>query len=158
MDPPIPGLDKSIIVQPSRLHITLGVMALKEDSSHSDGASRESEVQVTGTTPENLSEPQPDPPPKTISEALTLLEGLRGKITEEMGTREGASSNSGTVMVPLNTMGALRTDKKQTAHVLWMGPKKSQATAALDRVSGECRSSACLPFLCHNDRPGQQSI
>jgi hypothetical protein len=140
-------LDKSIIVQPSRLHITLGVMALTEDHNIPGGASGESEVQLTGTGSHNSSEPQDTPPTKTVSEALSLLHGLSERIKEVLETREDASSGSGMVMVPLNTMGVFGTGKKQSAHVLWVGPTKSRETTALDKVSGECLLSVvCLPF------------
>jgi hypothetical protein len=133
-------------VLPSRLHITLGVMALRDDFS-SEGKFKASEAQATGTDPQNPSESHEDPSPKTVSEALALLHGLKGKITEELKPDSISSLDPGIVTVPLNTMGVFNADKKQTAHVLWTGPKKSHDITALDKVSSKpIDSEVYLPF------------
>jgi hypothetical protein len=132
-------------VQPSRLHITLGVMALRDDFS-SEGKFKASKAQATGTDPQNPSESQGDPSPKTVSEALALLHGLKGMIMDELKP-DSTSLHPGIVTVPLNTMGVFNADKKQTAHVLWIGPKKSHDITALDKVSSKpIDSEVYLPF------------
>jgi len=122
-------------------------MALKDDFSFLEGGSQDLGVQVTGTDPQNPSESEEDPPAKTVSEALALLRELKDRITEELKPDSTSSSDPGTVTIPLNTMGVFNTDKKQTAHVLWIGPKKSHDITALDRVSSRpIDSEVYLPF------------
>jgi hypothetical protein len=119
-------------------------MALRDDL---EGNFKASEVQVTGTDPQNPSGSQEDPPPKTVSEALALLHGLKDRITEELKPDSTSSSDPGIVTIPLNTMGVFNADKKHTAHVLWIGPKKSHDITALDKVSSRpIDSELCLPF------------
>jgi hypothetical protein len=112
-------------------------MALRDDFSVSEGNFKGSGVQATETNPQNPSESHEDPPPKTVSEALTLLHRLKDRITEELKPDSSSASDPGIVTIPLNTIGVFNTDKKQTAHVLWIGPKKSHDITALDKVSSK---------------------
>lgn len=81
---------------------------------------------------------------KTVQEALDLLESIKGSILKEL-TRGGGD---GTLAVPLNTMDILQTEKNKTAHVLWIGPKRSIAPTTLDRVAGMSHIS----LRARNDR------
>lgn len=112
-------MDKSILMQPVRLHITLGVMTLNEDSNPVNET-----VEGPGAT-----ETQPEQPPRTVSDALALLYSLKDAIVEELG------SESKDLIIPLNKMDVLKTEAGQMAHVLWAGPKPSREKSPLDRVS-----------------------
>ena len=110
-----------MIIEPARLHMTLGVMHLRN-------------VQ---TTPPN-NEPGPStqtegPVHKTVADALALLESLRPSIMRELGNVDGSSKLS----IPLDTMGFLQTEKHDNAHVLWIGPRRARSATTLDRVSSK---------------------
>ncbi|KAJ6603703.1 kinase A anchor protein [Mycena sp. CBHHK59/15] len=103
----IDGLDRTILVDPRRLHFTLGVMALSADDG-TDG-------------------PDPDtsqPRPKTLSEAIALLCALAPEI--HAIAREP-------VRVVLDHMGVLKV-KRQQAGVLFVGPGNS-ASADTIRIN-----------------------
>ncbi|KAJ7849419.1 kinase A anchor protein [Mycena olivaceomarginata] len=92
-NPAIEGLDQSILVDPRRLHLTIGVMAL---------SSTESPTQQSNTSG----------PGKTVSEAIALLHSLGPEI--DAITREP-------VPLTLDKMGVLKTQRQQ-AGVLYVGP------------------------------------
>jgi activating signal cointegrator complex subunit 1 len=92
-NPAIEGLDQSILVDPRRLHLTIGVMAL---------SSTESPTQQSNTSG----------PGKTVSEAIALLHSLGSEI--DAITREP-------VLLTLDKMGVLKTQRQQ-AGVLYVGP------------------------------------
>ncbi|KAJ7828019.1 kinase A anchor protein [Mycena olivaceomarginata] len=92
-NPAIEGLDQSILVDPRRLHLTIGVMAL---------SSTESPTQQSNTSG----------PGKTVSEAIALLHSLGPEI--DTITREP-------VPLTLDKMGVLKTQRQQ-AGVLYVGP------------------------------------
>jgi len=97
--PALPGLDRTIVIPPRRLHLTLGVMSL-EDSEASNMAF---DSQASNSR-------------KTLSEALSLLSSLRPQISELLcGAR---------LKVPLQIMGIMPPDggDPDKAHVLWFGP------------------------------------
>ncbi|KAG8806401.1 hypothetical protein FRC18_006113 [Serendipita sp. 400] len=78
-------------------------------------------------------------PAKTIEGALDLLSSLRKDI---MSLITGGSATSGaTLKVPLEVMGVLQSEKNQTAHVLWIGPKKSKEKSILDQVANLVNNS-----------------
>jgi activating signal cointegrator complex subunit 1 len=69
-DPPIAGLHESVIVNPRRLHLTLGVMSLAPEI-----APPASTTSAQGTQ---------DASPKTLSEAVSCLNSIRPRILEEL--------------------------------------------------------------------------
>jgi len=113
--PALPGLDRTIVIPPRRLHLTLGVMSL-EGSENSNIAF---DSQATNSR-------------KTLSEALSLLSSLRPQILELLcGAR---------LKVPLHMMGIMPPDRgdPDKAHVLWLGPSRENADAQrLHQVGGE---------------------
>ncbi|KAJ7457885.1 kinase A anchor protein [Mycena latifolia] len=88
----IEGLDKSILVDPRRLHFTIGVMTLSKNLPEADNP---------GTSKA-----------KTVSSAIALLQSLAPEINEI--TRQP-------VLLSLEKMGVLKTKGKQ-AGVLYVGP------------------------------------
>jgi activating signal cointegrator complex subunit 1 len=123
-DPPIEGLDETMIVKPIQLHITLGTMCLNE--SEDDDVSN----------PENQ-----EPEVKTVQQALDLLNSLRAEVMDFLRSSdrsEGGTSNTRKLRVNLDTMGTLNTGENETAHVLWIGPEPSHSSEKTDfeRVAG----------------------
>lgn len=90
----IGGLDKSIVIDPRRLHLTLGVMALEADNSDPS--------------------PSTTPTKKTPQTALALLASLRPHILDILNGDEG-------VKVTLNEMGWFPEGGKGK-NVLFFGP------------------------------------
>jgi hypothetical protein len=113
-----------VIIEPARLHMTLGVMHLRN-------------VQPTPTYPldnEPGSSVQVEVPiHKTVADALALLESLRPLIMRELGNADGSS----TLSIPLDTMGFLQIEKHDNAHVLWIGPRRAHSATTLDRFSSK---------------------
>lgn len=127
-DPPISGLDESILVPPRRLHLTLGVMAL------------------TSTTSANRAEGSTDPiQSRTLDDAVRFLENLKPRLDDLL--RVPTPSPVGQVQkvrVALDSMDTMKLEKDGTAHVLWVGPKggnsrdiASEETNRLRRACGE---------------------
>ncbi|KAL4244527.1 Activating signal cointegrator 1 complex subunit 1 [Abortiporus biennis] len=109
-NPPISGLDQSIVIPPRRMHLTLGVMSLDLDvpSNQTPGAP---------TEPGSSSNLQPNSTlPPTLESSKTLLSDLRPKILEIL------SGNP--LTVPLNRIDIMRPDRgdPEKAHVMWAGP------------------------------------
>ncbi|KAL1661448.1 hypothetical protein GGF50DRAFT_61080, partial [Schizophyllum commune] len=109
--PPVAGLDKSIIIDPRRVHLTLGVMQLEEEDSAPTGtAHADTEAQAIGDPPSS-----PPPPKKTISTALALLRSLAPQLAA-----------LGPARVDLERLGVLKTQKGgREANVLWVGPREA---------------------------------
>lgn len=111
----VPGLDRSIVIPPRRLHLTLGVMSLA-DSEHS---SNTFETQAVNSR-------------KTLSEALSLLSSLQPRVSELLcGAR---------LKVPLDMMNIMPPDERDPdkAHVLWFGPSlENEDAQRLREVAGE---------------------
>lgn len=113
--PMLPGLDRTIVIPPRRLHLTLGVMSL-EDTEHSS-------VAFDGQAVNSR---------KTLSEALSLLTSLEPQISELL---RGAR-----LKVPLQMMNIMPPDggDPDKAHVLWLGPSLEDEDAQrLRQVGGE---------------------
>lgn len=89
----IEGLDRSILVDPRRLHLTIGVMVLSSTESP--------QTDTSGTSQG-----------KTVSDAIALLQSLGPEI--DAITREP-------VLLSLDKMGVLKTQRQQ-AGVLYVGP------------------------------------
>ena len=89
----VEGLDSSIIIDPRRLHMTLGVMALEQDDDSVDPT----EAPETTEAQDHLSK-------KTVSSALYLLNSLKPRISEILQCDKG-------VKVPLEIMDVLKTQR-----------------------------------------------
>ena len=89
----VEGLDSSILIDPRRLHMTLGVMALEQDDDSVDPAD----------APE-ISATQDHLPKKTVSSALYLLNSLKPRISEILQFDKG-------IKVPLEILHVLKTQK-----------------------------------------------
>ncbi|KAJ7574701.1 hypothetical protein C8J56DRAFT_1172609 [Mycena floridula] len=115
----IPGLDASIITDPVRLHITIGVMKLASPNVAVKPPKRQ-----VGTAPETDSPArsggsipagtQTLPPEPTIKTALSLLESIKSQLILLMD-RNG-------VTIPLEQLGYFKGRNKSLARVLWVGP------------------------------------
>ncbi|KAH0832401.1 hypothetical protein J3R83DRAFT_13435 [Lanmaoa asiatica] len=119
--PMLPGLDRTVVIPPRRLHLTLGVMSL-EDSEASSIAFESQAINAR----------------KTLSEALSLLSSLRPQVSELLC---GAP-----LKVPLQMMDIMPPDggDPDKAHVLWFGPSlENEDAQRLREVGGEwwcCRN------------------
>jgi hypothetical protein len=91
----VKGLDSSILIDPRRLHMTLGVMALEQD----DNSVEPTEAPDTTTLQGHL-------PRKTVSSALYLLNSLKPRISEILKCDKG-------IKVPLEVMHVLKTENMQ---------------------------------------------
>lgn len=110
----VPGLDRSIVIPPRRLHLTLGVMSL-EDSENSSNV-----VESRGINSR-----------KTLSEALSLLSSLQPQVSKVL---RGAR-----LKVPFKIMDIMPPDggDPDKAHVLWFGPSlESEDAQRLREVGG----------------------
>jgi activating signal cointegrator complex subunit 1 len=109
-DKAIEGLDRSILVDPRRLHFTIGVMTLSADEGPKDGS---------GTSKG-----------KTVSDAIALLRSLGPEINEI--TRQP-------LHLSLDKMGVLKTTRQQ-AGVLYVGPgdEMNEETIKVGRIFGKC--------------------
>ncbi|KAF8875285.1 kinase A anchor protein, partial [Infundibulicybe gibba] len=99
--PPIPGLDSSIIIDPRRMHITLGVMHLEQDipsASHSR------------------------PVRHTVSTALDLLRSLQPQLAQTSGTKLSITLDSMDIFQPQRNFGEAGA---LGANVLFIGPSNS---------------------------------
>jgi activating signal cointegrator complex subunit 1 len=106
-DPPISGLDESVIIAPRRLHLTLGVMSLDSNASQKTNITA-----AESTAPSTSSQPRP----KTLSSALSLLTDLKPRILDILGDQK--------LRVALNRMDIMKPERGDLdmAHVLWLGP------------------------------------
>lgn len=127
-DPPIPGLDESILVPPRRLHLTLGVMAL------------------TRTTSTNRAGGSTDPiQSRTLDDAVRFLEDLKPRLDDLLRVpTSGPAGKAQKVRVALDSMDTMKLEKDGAAHVLWVGPKgvnsrdvANEETNRLRRACGE---------------------
>lgn len=92
-NPAIPGLDETIVINPRRLHLTLGVMSLNSDATTS-----------TGTRP------------KTLDSAAQLLNELKPRVMQML---HGEKLRIG--LKQIDVMRPERGDLEK-AHILWTGP------------------------------------
>lgn len=121
------GLDSTIVIDPVRMHMTLGVMALEP----------EDEIAVAGTSSQ---------PRKTVSTALALLASLSPRISRILDGERG-------VKVPLDVLDVLKTEKMRSgnekigAGVLFLGPLES---AAINNERRKLRDVCGMPYFnCH---------
>ena len=118
--PPIAGLDRSIVIDPRRVHLTLGVMRLEKEDAAASASSKDANA---------------DPPKKTTSTALALLRSLQPQIAA-----------LGPARVDLERLGVLKTQKGgREANVLWVGPREADESegreGAADSKGGEAAES-----------------
>ncbi|KAH8106395.1 hypothetical protein DFH11DRAFT_1732938 [Phellopilus nigrolimitatus] len=108
---PIKGLDESIIIPARRLHLTLGVMNLKDHLSMPLSPTSSRPPEVLHTNSGNLELPE-----KTVTSAFSLLQSLRPRI---LGILDGAP-----LRVPLQQIGILKPERGDPgkAHVMYVGP------------------------------------
>jgi activating signal cointegrator complex subunit 1 len=108
----IEGLDRSILVDPRRLHFTIGVMTLSS----------------TGAPPQADAPGTVHAQGKTLSGAIALLQSLGPEI--DAITREP-------VMLSLEKMGVLKT-KREQAGVLYVAPNDeiNEDTLKVTRIFG----------------------
>ncbi|KAF9489912.1 hypothetical protein BDN71DRAFT_1400785, partial [Pleurotus eryngii] len=110
--PAIAGLDSSIIIDPRRMHFTLGVMALND---HSD---------------------------LSVSAALELLNSLKADILQILNEGADADGEPSSqkllpLRIPLDTLGILKPEKEGGGNVLWVGPDVSSIPRLIYRVFRE---------------------
>jgi activating signal cointegrator complex subunit 1 len=123
-DPPILGLDESVLIPPRRLHFTLGVMSL---------ASTPPTTNPEGTT-------GPLNQPRTIDDAVRLLENLKPRIDDILRvSATGSAGQAREVRVTLNSMDVMKLEKGSTAHVLWVGPKDGNSKNIADEGTNKFR-------------------
>jgi hypothetical protein len=133
-DPPIPGLDKSVLISPRRLHFTLGVMSLASPSA--------------ATHPEGTTNPMIQS--RTLDDAIRFLENLKPRVDDLLRASTTTSANQAQkIRVNLNSMDTMKLEKDGTAHVLWVGPKDGNSkditnneTNKLRRVCGKLNGSS----------------
>jgi len=127
-DPPILGLDKSVLVSPRRLHLTLGVMSLVNTVPA---------VRTQGTTNHTQ--------PRSVDDAVRFLESLKPGLDDLLRVSvPGSVDQAQKISITLNSMDTMKLEKDGAAHVLWVGPKDSNSediadedTKRLRRVCGE---------------------
>lgn len=125
-DPPITGLDESIVVPARRLHLTLGVMSIAEKDSETETNSsrlnsennwrrREGEPRPFSGGERILTRPHEQ---KTLGSALTLLLSLQPRLTSLLDKKP--------LMIPLSTLDIMKPEKndKSRAHVCFIGPSE----------------------------------
>lgn len=122
LDPPIGGLDKSIIIDPRRLHLTLGVMALdpEDGTTLRQGEETARSSASTAASLEGGAQTQPTESKKTVSSALTLLRSLQPQVTALLA---GAR-----VKAPLERLDVFPPGATKQANVLFLGCEESKRT------------------------------
>lgn len=118
-DPPIPGLDQSIIIPARRLHLTLGVMSLANDLE-----STESLAPNASTSARQ----------KSLQEAIMLLENIKPRIVAALKGQQ--------LRVPLSALDVMPPERNdhERAHHCFVGPRvkgKSSDKRRLQEVCGE---------------------
>jgi len=106
----VDGLDTSIIIDPRRLHLTLGVMALDPVDQEQPSLDHQPSL------PESSTNTPPVVPKKTVETALELLESLQPRISEILGGSTG-------VKVLLDHLDVLKTQKIRTLRSPGEGPE-----------------------------------
>ncbi|KAG9124364.1 hypothetical protein FRC07_011890 [Ceratobasidium sp. 392] len=107
LSPPITGLDRTIVISPARLHLTLGVMALDDSPAPAP---------VVSSSTGDVSEP---PPRKTVTDAVNLLHQLKPNIIQML--------NNQPIQLTLDELTVMRRSQTGEADVLYLGPSNSLA-------------------------------
>ncbi|KAK6996891.1 AKAP7 2'5' RNA ligase-like domain-containing protein [Favolaschia claudopus] len=134
--PVIEGIDQSILVDPRRLHLTIGVMALSSTSTESSPA------------PSSLisDDSNSNSRVRTVSDAIALLQTLAPDIN---------AISDEALRLPLDKMGVLKTQRQQ-AGVLYVGPsdtvteEKDKVLRVFDLVAQRFRQEG---FILEPSRP-----
>ncbi|KAF8175548.1 hypothetical protein BJ912DRAFT_1147050 [Pholiota molesta] len=102
----VDGLDSSIVIDPRRLHMTLGVMALQKKPIPAAAATVEdpAPLRPTAPRPQRVSTPEPAEGPRTVTTALALLRSLQPQISAILDGSRG-------VQVPLEVLDVLKTTR-----------------------------------------------
>ncbi|TRM58066.1 hypothetical protein BD626DRAFT_188820 [Schizophyllum amplum] len=136
--PPIAGLDRSIVIDPRRVHLTLGVMRLEKEGASAREGDRPAEeavdeaiLAVEGKAAGPAASPaQADKPKKTVKTALALLHSLAPQL-----------ATLGPARVDLDRLGVLKPQKGgREANVLWVGPAEARGEND-ERKGGSGKSS-----------------
>ncbi|OCH83916.1 hypothetical protein OBBRIDRAFT_799527 [Obba rivulosa] len=114
--PAIPGLDRSIVIPPRRLHLTLGVLSL--DAQNPSSPSRS----PSGVESSSAGQPRTPPAaratgrPRTLEAARALLRDIRPRILDILA---GVP-----LRVQLDSMDIMKPERGdlERAHVMWIGP------------------------------------
>lgn len=143
-DPPIPGLDKSVLILPRRLHLTLGVMSFAGTSSAERAEGSTNPIQ-----------------PRTLDDAVRFLESLKPRLDDLLRVpAPGSIDQAQKIRLVLDSMDTMKLEKGGTAHVVWVGPRdgnskdvSDEETNRLRRVCGEFynllqRTCRKCPFNC----------
>ncbi|KAH8822140.1 AKAP7 2'5' RNA ligase-like domain-containing protein [Flagelloscypha sp. PMI_526] len=115
-DPPVTGLDETILIRPRRVHFTLGVMSLASRTAARKASKPSSSQQHEAPDPAVSTPIKP-----TVDDALAVLKTLEPSIRQAMGS-------SGFPAINLNTLNVLKStfnkeSGQTTAHVLYAAPK-----------------------------------
>ncbi|CAE6349150.1 unnamed protein product, partial [Rhizoctonia solani] len=89
----IKGFHETIVMDPPRLHITVGEVGLEDESETDD----------------------PGRPRRTVSSALALLNSLQPQVSEIIGREKKLE-------IELDALGVMHLQDSEYAHVLYMGP------------------------------------
>lgn len=141
-DPPISGLDPTIVIDPRRLHITLGVMALDKEEE-ADTLNQEANSANPTTEPDPSATPADAPPAKkTVATALELLTSLKPRITSILSHTSSSSTSSAeaatrhSVQIPLNHLDVFPPGSTTGSSVLFLGPDLSSVAPQKGRRKG----------------------
>jgi activating signal cointegrator complex subunit 1 len=119
-EPPVDGLDPSIVVHPRRLHLTLGTMALAPPNNHNRDRDREQEQEqdLAGAT-------------RLLA---SLAPGIRALLEHSL------------LRIPLGRLAVMQPDPAR-AHVLYVEPDlRSPEGRRLRAVCGACPASLNIPL------------
>ena len=155
----VEGLDSSIVIDPQRLHMTLGVMALEQDDDTVEIPIAKPETimeepPLTQPQPLSLTAPPPPPPPghsskKTVLTALSQLNSLKPRISEILDCDKG-------VKIPLETMYVLKTEKmKINMKKRRRGNEDKEVVSKGDRNEDGGRDDS---KLAHNDDMDKKKV
>jgi activating signal cointegrator complex subunit 1 len=126
-EPPIEGLDPSIVVHPRRMHLTLGVMALAPAGANPNPSSSSEQGQGQGQGGA-----------RDLAGAMALLASLAPRVRAVLAQNP--------LRVPLGRLAIMQTDPAR-AHVLYAEPDlRSSHGRRLREVCGAC----CLLFDRHH--------
>ncbi|KAH7339267.1 hypothetical protein B0J17DRAFT_654483 [Rhizoctonia solani] len=106
VSPPIAGLDSSIVVSPSRLHLTLGVMNLASEEHQS--------IQPEANPSQEMKAPR-----KTVADALAVLRSLKPDIESALKGQP--------LQLCLNEFEVMHRSPGGEADVMYIGPTAAGA-------------------------------
>lgn len=130
-EPPIPGLDPSIIIAPRRLHLTLGVMSLTPAAPANEGTGALAGAASGLQSAEGVGQA------KTLEAARNLLASLRPRVLELLQRSDRkpaapvaaatgkATFGDGRLHVPLACVDIMNPERGdlEGAHILYAGPR-----------------------------------